>query len=324
MAVPTITSVTPNTGRTGGRQLVRIAGTNFQALPDPPPLVAGQPTPAPSPSVEVLFGTIPARDVRVMSASLLHATSPISDPGVVSITVRNVTQEGALIPGETVTLANAFTFARPNMARSVEGNDEVTLQRVTRRILEELTRQVIERVSLTTHTDFGETGAQVAALADIPGLVLAGPRCVRHRMGLNNQRRKDQSPADGAVFTLSQPENVDLEFTIVGVDNLYQPTLALMTEVIRFFTRNTTISVAKDAAAPLGEQIEYEMELVPGSFPSMVGSPNNSNIQAFSGKFRVFDVAIDDDDPRVEEGFPVLDLGLEFQQLPITADEDEE
>ena len=77
MATPTITSVTPNTGHTGGKTLVEIVGTNFQLLPDPP---ATGPVPVANPSLRVLFGTTPALKADVWSATQIYCVTPKLDP----------------------------------------------------------------------------------------------------------------------------------------------------------------------------------------------------------------------------------------------------
>jgi hypothetical protein len=80
VAVPTISSVTPSSGHTGGKTLVEIAGTNF-ATPAPPPATGV--APAPAPSVAVTFGGEPALEVAVLSATLIRCLTPIRDQRVV-------------------------------------------------------------------------------------------------------------------------------------------------------------------------------------------------------------------------------------------------
>lgn len=302
MATPTVISVTPNNGRTGGRQLIVVKGTNFQLPPPPAPMQVGKLTPSPGPSVEVLFGQRKAREVRVLSSELLHVVSPIGDPGQVALTVRNVDQSGAVVPGESVTVPNAFTFGRPDTAR--KPSNETTFQRAVRQLIVELRRQVIDNVTLATHTDYADSpsGANVAALAELPGLVLSGPRLVENREYSLNQKRK---VGDTELYP---PRTVDLEFTLIGVDRLQLPMLALMHECEMFFQRNIVLSLPKDAADPLGEQIEYDMDIAPDGHFSSIGSPGNSNVRAFSGTFRVQGIDLDDDDMRSGVTYPISDL----------------
>lgn len=304
MPVPTITLVSPNAGSTGGRRLVKITGTNFQ-LP-PAPATTGV-VAKPGPSVEVLFGTKKSRDVRVLSTGLLHVLSPVSDPGLVGITVRNITQSGTVIPGETVTLANAFTYSRPNLNRNP--SEELTLQRVLRYLIIDLSRQIINNVELTVHTDYDDTpdGANVAMLATIPGLVLIGPRLRENRAYSLNQARKVTQP-DGSALLLRPPRTVDLVFTLIGVDDLTLPTIALLHETEMYFQRNTLFEMPRSEAAPTGEQVDYEMAIEPDGEFSWTGAPGNSNIRAFSGTFSIRGVDLDDEDMAAMQAYPVTDL----------------
>src|SRR3990172_7365086 len=109
MAVPTITSVTPNSGPTAGRLLVAIAGTNFQLSPTPPP---GPTNGILAPTVRVLFGTELAVNVAVVSSTKLYCYIPSGDDGPVDVTVTHLDPLGVPIVGETVTAVAAFTYTR--------------------------------------------------------------------------------------------------------------------------------------------------------------------------------------------------------------------
>jgi hypothetical protein len=109
MAVPTITSVTPSTVWTGG-QLVVVTGTNLRLPPDPPVSATG-PLPDPLPTVGVLVGSVEAKAVDVLSATMLSCNVPAADPSPapVAMVVRNLDDAGVPIPGESATLAAAVT-----------------------------------------------------------------------------------------------------------------------------------------------------------------------------------------------------------------------
>src|SRR5262245_61737827 len=140
MPAPTITSLTPPTGPTGGRTLVEIAGTGFRLPPPPPP--SGT-TPPPRPTVQILVGGREATDVRVRASDRLTFISPIGDARPVDVILRNLDDDGAPIAGEEVTLANGFTYRMPALAA------ESDLARLVRTLLRELKRQVLPNVSLT-------------------------------------------------------------------------------------------------------------------------------------------------------------------------------
>jgi hypothetical protein len=76
VATPTITSVTPGEGHTGGKTLVELVGTGFRLPADPP---ATGPAPAPPPSVRVKFGGREATEVQVWSETRLYCLTPDQD-----------------------------------------------------------------------------------------------------------------------------------------------------------------------------------------------------------------------------------------------------
>lgn len=304
MSIPTITKVDVVTGPTGGRRVIKIWGGNFQLPPEP---AANGVTPTANPSVEVLFGTVPAREVRVLARSLLHVVTPIHDPGTVAITVRNIDQDGAVVPGETVTLAAAYTFARPGIG-SADAASQSNLTRLVRTIVEELRRQILANVVLTTHTDYDDTpdGANVAALADIPGLVLSGPTLRLNRFYNTNEPRESDD-AHGDTYKQRPARTVDVAFTLIGVDELMTRELDLIAECTAFFLRNPMLRMLRDPAVA-GVYSEYEMEIDDGGDFKSIGTPNNSNVRAFSGAFLVRGLDIEEADMRVSLASPVSDV----------------
>ena len=85
---PTVTSVSPNTGPTGGGTSVTITGTNFFS-----PLT-------------VTFGGVAATNVVVVSSTSITATTPAHAAGAVDVVV--ALQGGCL--GISGTLPNGFTY----------------------------------------------------------------------------------------------------------------------------------------------------------------------------------------------------------------------
>lgn len=100
---PTIATVLPAKGHTGGKTLVEITGTGF-VLPPSPTTV---PAPAPTSRMRVWFGDVEADLVEVADATVLYAFTPIHDPGVVDVKV----QELAELPAELITGAAPFALA---------------------------------------------------------------------------------------------------------------------------------------------------------------------------------------------------------------------
>ncbi len=77
MAVPTISSVSPATGHSGGQTLLEIVGTGF-ALPAAP--AATGPVAVAPPSVTVTVGGRAATGVAVVSATTIYCLTPKGDP----------------------------------------------------------------------------------------------------------------------------------------------------------------------------------------------------------------------------------------------------
>ena len=84
VVVPTVTSVSPNSGSTAGGTAVTITGTNFAA------------------GGTVTFGTAAATNVVVASSTKITATTPAGTAGAVTVTVT--------VNGQSGSLANAFTY----------------------------------------------------------------------------------------------------------------------------------------------------------------------------------------------------------------------
>lgn len=91
---PTVTSVSPTSGRTSGGTAITITGTGFQA------------------GATVQVGAASATGVTVVSATSITATTPSGAAGVASITVQNP-------DGGIATLPGSFTFVPPPAITSI-------------------------------------------------------------------------------------------------------------------------------------------------------------------------------------------------------------
>ncbi len=99
-AVPTVTSVSPNSGSTAGGTAVTITGTNFAT------------------GSTVTFGGTAATNVVVVSGTMITATTPAHAAGAVTVTVTVNGQSGSLI--------SAFTYVAPPTVTSVSPNNGST------------------------------------------------------------------------------------------------------------------------------------------------------------------------------------------------------
>lgn len=300
MAVPTILTVTPNLGPTMGRTMFEITGTNFRLPPVPPPGPTNKVTPR---TVEVLFGAEVASSVRVVSSTLLRAVSVPIDPGVYGVTVRNLDDDGVLIPTEEATLAAAITFRRPairaemNAAGEMVRRNESPLAQVVRAFIREIKRQVIPEVVLTTDTDYfdEETGTEfhLVNLGALPCVTLVGPDLVENRMYSENAR-PDYDEPDNEFVTLLTPRTVDLQFDVLGIADKMVELMNLMHAMTMFFEQNKYLRMQKDPSDPSRGFIEYEMDFQRGGdFKAARTSANNSNIRQFMGAIEIRGVNIE-------------------------------
>lgn len=289
MAIPTISSVSPARGAPGGWAVLEITGTNFRQQSAPPEGV--HPVPRRPPSVRVLFGTVPARIVRIASATRLVVTTPELAPGVYPITVANIDDLGAVEGPESVTVADAYTSARPDFA-AVESP---TITRVTVELIEMLRRQVYPEVTTVPHIDWddavGDTLRKLG-IAKLPAVYLVGPD---FRESMMYRRSSGPSslyaPAPGETIESRRAYTVDLIFTIGVISDNRRQTLAMLNALMNFTIRSPWVVIPVDPDVPGGELVKYEID-VEADFRSDE-TPNDSSIGAASGQIAVIGIDVE-------------------------------
>lgn len=287
MATPTIIAVTPARGHTGGQTLVEITGTNFK-LPGAPP--ADGIAPATPQTVQVLFGTVPATAVGVAGADLIYCKSPIHDPGIVGVTVKNLDANGVPIVGESVTKANAFTFERPDLTQ------EGPLAAAVRALMVELDRQVLHNVALATHSDYDESTGDylnLAMVAKLPAIVLANIKLHEDRTA--SPANEEYDVGGGRYIERRAPVIYDIEMVLVGAAE--DPILLFnLSEAVRiFFRKNTKLATPRDPANPsTGGTVSYDLDFTSNEdvAVSMVGT--NMNVSSFTGAVVIHQVRVED------------------------------
>jgi hypothetical protein len=293
MAIPTVTSIQPARGAASGQTLVTITGTGMR-LPPPPP--AGRPTTARLPqTVEIRIGALPAtrvlvrEDAAIPGGTIAKCLTPAGTPGPADIIIQNLDAAGQPIAGEAVLLPGAFVYERTALST------ESSLTRMVRTLLRALKAQVIENVNLTVHTDFDaapESGAELAAVARLPALVLAGPELRQNRAySMNQQPVHKQLDAEGLALH-RVPYTVDVGFTLIGMTDRTAELLNLMSLCTLFLHKNKHLLVLRDPDALDAGQVAYEMDFAPGGQFQVRSQPSESNVRHFVGEFviRGFDV----------------------------------
>lgn len=313
MAVPTITSVTPAAGHTGGKTLCEIEGTGFR-MPVPLPAVNGI-VPESAPSLAVLFGDKPARQVVVVSPVLAYAQSPIHDPtdAGVTLTVQNLDADGVAIGGEIATLPGAFRFQRPNLASA----DDSDLIRVIRAFVDELTRQVTPNVTWPQNTDYDEDTGDLLSQTEtpkLPALIVAATDLEENDFYAVRDPQETANPDDPDGFvTREPPVTVDVVFTVVGVSDNAAELLNLSAATKRFFRKNPRISMARDADDATKGEVDYELSVEDAPNVKISVGASRSNIRSFAMTARIvgFDIeAMHDVQPRGPGGGDEATIGI--------------
>lgn len=286
MAVPTISNINPSTAHTGGEAVIRILGSGFKVQPDPTTqYVAGGNL---LPSVEVLFGSNPAETVTVVSSSLMYVVVPISPlsaaktgdgSGAVSVTIRNIDDDGVLVGSETVTAVDAFTYQNLSLT------DASDLSRVIRTLIREMKRQIIPEVVYSPHTDYdADTSDQlnIVSTATLPALSLVGPQLDENRFYSENV----QETVDGYGHSVIRraPYTVDVGFSIIGMAAKSIQAVNLQAATMRFFHRNHYFKVLKDPTDPGAGYATYEMMLDRRGAPSINGFGDDANVRSFEAR----------------------------------------
>lgn len=194
MAIPTISSLVPNSGTPHGGYVVRILGTNFRE-PTSTPFGPREVT------VHVYIETVKIPDewVEVLSATELEVrmVQDESDPASVTypllqdVTVQNVDSAGVPIPGEEVTSAGAWIYERMPDSGSVP--EEVVFRWLRRY----LGRNLPVPVTGSVHVDFQESGLlTLPQEVKAPCVVILGPRMIAAPDGTAAIQDPDESRGD--------------------------------------------------------------------------------------------------------------------------------
>lgn len=100
---PTLTSIAPHRGHTGGGTYVELRGTGFRLTPPAPDVL---PAPRQLTRMRVDFGGVAAARVEVIDAETLVAFTPVHDPGPVDVVVQALDET----PARAVTAAGPFAL----------------------------------------------------------------------------------------------------------------------------------------------------------------------------------------------------------------------
>lgn len=317
MPAPTVQSVTPNTGKTGGGSLVTIIGTDFDVPTGPVPVTPTE--------VTVEFGTGRfATDVRVISRNKITCLPPAGlidvvptavqpvppDTLVVDVTVTNVD------PGPdngSGTLAGAYTYGRPDM--TVQSH----LTTVHKTLIERMMQQIILNVVNLTHTDYDN---QVQDLenrperAKLPSIALIGPALPPHRTVNYNDTTLVRTPA-GATPTdyerRRKVASVHLEYDVRILSEYKAELMNILQEAIAFQQRNEYLEVLRDPLNASEGVVRYPLQwTVPFSIPDR---SSRANVREAVASWRVEGVLVESGD--ILEAAKTVDTSVVItEQIP--------
>ena len=272
MSTPSITNVYPAVGAASGGTLVRLLGADFAS------------------NVSVEFGGVAARTAFSTRHALAYAVVPPAQtvPGAVDVVLRNLDSEGIPVPGEVATMSDAFEYALPKL--SIDGD----LGMVVRALVETMQRRVMPEVVLRRHVDYaGEADVAVGRVqvAKLPSIVLVGPSIVP-TLGEETNERTIVDVAPGLHAMKRPPIACDVQFRLVGAANNTRHHVEMLDAVLSVFGRGATLRVARSSIDGSMGFVEYDVDYVPGGWPTIIETPNESNVTAFSGQLTVHDVRL--------------------------------
>lgn len=309
MAVPTIDTITPSSGWTAGRQLVEIRGTNFRLPTAATPTGPGR-TPRSPPSVTVLFGETPAREVRVVSATLLRALTPahwptrwyydfgngtrteaqgpdatpppgatlVEESGTVDVVVTNIDDDGDAIAGETVTEASAYSFVRPRLDR------QGTWDRAVLAFVDALRLAVLDNVVDDADVDYDVDTGEVTGLTSVsrlPAIALV-EKVFDDASDQHEQGYVEEVGSNDYTLVRRAPSYTDFSCRLVGMsENPVE--LRAMAELVRLFFRNQDeILIPKNPDVPAAGTYKVNLRWGPETGIRESGRIGRTNLLVFS------------------------------------------
>jgi len=237
--VPSIYDITPAEGLASGRERVQITGAFFR-LPEEPP--NNVPTDgARRDTARVLFGGVPADLTAVLTDGLIVAVTPAytgtpgSLPAAVDVTVQNLDDSGAPIAGEEYTLPGGYVYRRPDIVVASG------IQWVTRQVLRDLRRNLIDNVASATSPDWAsDPGTTLTAVAELPAVLVDGPT-IEENAFYRTSAVEERANADGANMNAG-PFTADLSWDIILLARRKTEALNLCDVLTRYVRRRPTFT----------------------------------------------------------------------------------
>jgi len=288
MAVPSITGVSPARGQSRGGQLARLTGEDF------------------SEQVTVRFGDADAEVLFVRTdagGAFADVRTPAHEPGLSDVRIINLDADGVPVPGEESVLAEGYRFDRYEIVR------ESDLTRLVRTLLQKLKAYLLANTSISVSVDYDDTvedGLDIVAMAELPSLVLSGPRLAENRFYSMNTSREAvvDGPTGPEVIRHRPPYTADLTFTITVASDRTFELFNLMAAMATFLHQSRWLEMARDAEHPGAGSVRWEMD-PDGDFRTRLDGADDVRAFTCGLVIRGVDVA---------DGLP-LDIGLPVEVI---------
>ena len=310
MAVPVISSVSPDHCHPGGREILTINGANFDLPPAPPS--TGYVGGVPAATVRVTVDGKIAEDVSVWSSSLLTCTIPpfrgepsdlSASPGYdATVTVENIAT------GEMASVSGVLYYRRASLART-----NGALEWILRSILRVIRRHVLDNVVFSSAIDFDASvgdSLDIVELAEVPGVALFGPELSEDKEWRYN-RNDLSNPSSTEYEKRGIPLFVVASFDVTLVGKAITELAALEQEFVAMFARTPRVEIE---LTPGDSSTRDEFDWYLSKLPTRAGTVGKGEVYSASASFEVRGIPIDQDSGRlVEYGFVVGDSDIELE-----------
>jgi len=311
MAVPTLTTVTPSTGPTMGRNQITLTGTGFRIAPVPPP--TGYTSTDEQQTVAVWVNGVRCSEAFSSSATTAVAEVPewrglhsATTPYSVDVTIANLTDSGALIAGETVTKSNGYIYDRPSMVAVTP------FQRVIEETIALFRRHILPNTNWIKSRDYDDSPTDhfdIPQVACVPRIDLVGPTLTEAKDWGNVTATDEFNTGSTTEWHRHQRQKtVHLVWQLDGYtsDRSDNEAINLANAVSDFFTIVKWVRIPADSAAPTGTQWNHEMEMT--GAPAFDVAPQGDGLRHFRVEFEVRGVDMGAQDlPVTETGWTAFD-----------------
>lgn len=219
--------VIPSFGSVSGGEFVQIETDNLLA------------------TICVKFGDVEAECVSQGPGACLVVKTPAHAAGVVDVWVN-----------ETC-LPQAFTYRPKNFT----GDSDLT--RLVRTLLQRMKAHLLSNISMGVALDYQSQDTGVTPVAELPGIVLSGPRLRENRqLATQEGATRWEMQANGAALVRYQPAyTVDLVFSLTAASRSTAELLNIMAHMATFLHRHRWIEMPRDAEDLSKGTVKWELSL---------------------------------------------------------------